>query len=74
MQSYAHPDMVYKKIELNGFKWEKFSNYIHGANIEDILTELSTADYHLERNANAKIVWTDTGIKLTRYLHRKINV
>jgi DNA polymerase-3 subunit delta' len=74
MQTYANPDLVYKKLDLNGFKWEKFSNYIHGANIEDILTELSTADYHLERNANAKIVWTDMGIKLTRYLHRKSTV
>lgn len=71
MQTYAHPDLVYKTVAHNGFKWEKFAQYIHGANIEDILEELSAADYHLERNANAKIVWADMGIKLTRYIHRK---
>ena len=70
MQSYSS-NLVYKKINTNGFKWEKFAQYIHGANIEDILNEISTSDYHLERNGNAKIIWTDMGIKLTRYLHRK---
>ncbi|MDO5615906.1 MAG: DNA polymerase III subunit delta' [Cruoricaptor ignavus] len=70
LQNYATPDLVYKKINLNKFNWEKFSEYIHGANIEDILTEISEADYHLQRNANAKIIWTDMGIKLSRYIHR----
>lgn len=70
MQNYHSESLVYKKININQFNWEKFSNYIHGANIESILNELSSADYHLERNANARIVWTDLGIKLTRYLHR----
>ncbi|MGC4128395.1 MAG: DNA polymerase III subunit delta' [Bergeyella sp.] len=70
MQNYSSPELVYKKLSSNGFQWEKFSQYIHGANIESILEEVSTADYHLERNGNSKIVWTDLGIKLTRYIHR----
>lgn len=72
LQNYGNETLVYKKIEASGFKWEGFSKFIHGANIESILEEISTADYHLERNANAKIVWTDLGIKLSRYLHKKI--
>ncbi len=71
MQNYSSENLVYKKLATNGFQWEKFAQYIHGANIESILEELSTADYHLERNGNSKIVWTDMGIKLTRYIHRK---
>lgn len=70
LQNYGNQQLVYKKIETGGFKWEGFSKYIHGANIEEILTEISNADYHLERNANAKIVWTDLGIKLSRYIHK----
>lgn len=70
MQNYSSEALVYKKININGFKWADFSKFIHGANIESILEELSTADYHLERNGNSKIVWTDMGIKLTRYIHR----
>ncbi|PIE50288.1 MAG: DNA polymerase III subunit delta' [Flavobacteriales bacterium] len=71
LQSYGVEQMVYKKLKSGGFKWEAFSKYIHGANIELILEEINRADYHLTRNANAKIVWTDLGIKLSRYIHKK---
>lgn len=70
MQNYGAENLVYKRIEENNFKWENFSNFIHGNNIQSILDELTTADYHLARNANSKIVWTDLGIKLTRFIHR----
>lgn len=71
LQNYGSTALVYKTITMPKFKWDVFTTYIHGANIESILDELSTADYHLQRNANAKIVWTDMGIKLSRYIHRK---
>lgn len=70
LQNYGTQDLVYKKINVSKFNWEKFSEYIHGSNIEDILTEINETDYHLMRNGNAKIVWTDMGIKLSRYIHR----
>ena len=70
MQNYGVEHLVYKRIAQNNFKWESFSNFIHGKNIESILEEISAADYHLARNANSKIVWTDLGIKLTRFIHR----
>jgi DNA polymerase-3 subunit delta' len=70
LQNYGNENLVYKKIDSGGFKWDRFANFIHGANIESILTEISEADYHLERNANPKIVWTDLGIKLSRYIHK----
>ena len=70
LQNYGTDTLVYKKINSEGFKWDRFSHFIHGANIENILLEISEADYHLERNANAKIVWTDLGIKLSRYIHK----
>lgn len=70
MQNYGVENLVYKKIAEKNFKWESFANFIHGKNIESILEEISEADYHLTRNANSKIVWTDLGIKLTRFIHR----
>ncbi len=70
LQNYGNTELVYKKISADGFKWDRFSQFISGANIEVILTELSEADYHLERNGNARIIWTDLGIKLSRNLHR----
>lgn len=72
LQNYQSEGLVYKKIDENGFNWESFSRFIHGANIQDILTEINTADLHLTRNGNPKIVWTDLGIKLSRYIHKKI--
>ncbi|WP_454059099.1 DNA polymerase III subunit [Elizabethkingia ursingii] len=73
LHNYAADDLVYKSLNKNGFKWEGFSRFIHGANIESILEELSEANLHLYRNGNAKIIWTDMGIKLTRYIHRSVN-
>lgn len=70
LQNYQSEDLVYKKINVNGFNWESFSKFISGANIESILEELSTADLHLTRNGNPKIIWTDLGIKLSRYIHK----
>jgi DNA polymerase-3 subunit delta' len=69
LQNYQSEDLVYKKIDSNGFNWKGFSKYISGANIESILEEINTADLHL-RNGNPKIVWTDLGIKLSRHIHK----
>ncbi|WP_294296918.1 DNA polymerase III subunit delta' [uncultured Chryseobacterium sp.] len=70
LQNYQSEGLVYKKIDVNGFNWAGFSKFISGANIESILEEISTADLHLTRNGNPKIVWTDLGIKLSRYIHK----
>lgn len=70
LQNYEADNLVYKKLSQNGFNWQAFANFVHGANIVEILDEINTADLHLYRNANAKIVWTDLGIKLTRYIHK----
>ena len=70
LQNYQSENLVYKKINANGFNWAGFSKFISGANIESILEEINTADLHLTRNGNPKIVWTDLGIKLSRYIHK----
>ena len=70
LQNYQSQDLVYKKINANGFNWEGFSKFISGANIINILDEISEADHHLTRNGNPKIIWTDLGIKLSRYIHK----
>jgi len=70
LQSYQAEDLVYKELSENGFKWKGFTPFIHGSNIESILEEISKANLHVSRNGNSKIIWTDMGIKLTRYIHR----
>lgn len=71
LKNYQSNELVYMNLGVDGFNWDKFAPFIHGANIEDILQEISTTSYHIERNANAKIVFLDLSIKLTRYLHKK---
>lgn len=70
LQNYQSEELVYKKIDANGFNWNGFSKFISGANIISILEEINAADLHLTRNGNPKIVWTDLGIKLSRYIHK----
>lgn len=71
LSNYGAGNLVYNKITAEGFKWDAFSPFIHGANIEDILQELNKADFHVDRNGNGKIIFLDLGIKMTRYIHAK---
>ena len=39
-----------------------------------IKEEIEKAIFHIERNGNAKIIFTDVSIRLTRLIHRKENL
>lgn len=71
LKTYQTNDLVNIQIQVEGFKWDGFAQFIHGANIEEILEEINEASYHIERNGNAKFILLDLSIKLTRLLHRK---
>ena len=69
--NYKTPDLVYYQTTVDSFKLEKFAPFVNGANINEIFEELSDAIYHIERNGNAKMIFTDLSIKLTRLIHKK---
>lgn len=69
--NYGAEALAYMKIHVDGFQLEKFAPFVHENNILPIIEELESAIYHIERNGNAKIVFTDLSIKLTRLLHKK---
>ncbi|WP_373057237.1 ATP-binding protein [Zunongwangia sp. H14] len=71
MMNYKADNLVYLSPNTSGFKLEKFAPFIHGGNIMQITGALEEAIYHIERNGNAKIIFTDLSIKLTRFLHKK---
>jgi DNA polymerase-3 subunit delta' len=48
----------------------RFSRFINGKNVIDIYQELNTAYNHISANANAKIVFLDTGLKIGMMLKR----
>lgn len=69
--NYGASSLVYFKAYDPKFSLEKFAPYIHEGNIMQIVQALEEAHYHIERNGNAKIIFTDLSIQLTRLLHKK---
>ena len=53
------------------FDLRKFAPFIHGNNIESIHKLIEEAIFHVERNGNGKVIFTDLAIKLTRLIHTK---
>ena len=71
LYNYGAKELVFIKLNDKSFKIENFAPFIDASNISEISKEIELASYHIERNANAKIVLTDLSIKLTRLLHLK---
>lgn len=69
--NYQVTPLVYFEPKIEKFKLENFAPFVNNGNISDIYKEISDATYHIERNANPKIVLTDLSIKLTRLIHKK---
>ncbi|TWP24617.1 DNA polymerase III subunit delta' [Apibacter muscae] len=71
LENYSANKLVNASLSYNNFNWKSFSFFVHGNNIQDILEEINSAYYHIERNGNARIIFLDMGVKLTRFLARK---
>ena len=69
--NYESQNLVYIEPTVENFKIEKFAPFVNGDNINEIFKELSDAIYHIERNGNPKIIFTDLSMKLTRLIHKK---
>ncbi len=72
--NYKADSLVYYEFKTEDFDLTKFAPFVHDNNIIAISEELQSAMYHVERNANAKILFTDLSIKLTRFLHKKTKI
>lgn len=70
LKNYNAESLIYFQSHDGNFSFDKFSAYIHQNNILDIRETLEKAIYHIERNGNAKIIFTDVSIQLTRLIHR----
>jgi DNA polymerase-3 subunit delta' len=70
LTNYKAHSVVYFKSRTN-FDISKFAAFIDGHRILDITESLETALLHIDRNANAKIVFTDLSIGMTKILHKK---
>lgn len=51
---------------------ENFARFINNHNITELMDEFNQAHYHLERNANPKILFSDVVIKLTKLIKKGV--
>jgi len=69
LQNYAGEPLVRMSDELlPGFS--RFAPFIHFGNAESFEDELSKAYYHIERNANPRILFLDLSFSIHRLLHK----
>jgi DNA polymerase-3 subunit delta' len=66
--NYADASLVKLGADEQDFV-KKFSPFIHANNIEQFIEELNKAHYHMERNANAKILFMDLAFKFNELLN-----
>jgi len=71
LNNYNAKSLVFLSPYDSKFKFDKFSEFISGANITEIFEVLEEAIFHIERNGNAKMIFSDLSFQLTRYLHKK---
>ena len=69
--NYGVKQLVYIKMRQPDFALEKFAPFIHENNVQAMVQELEKARYHVIRNGNSRIIFTDLSIKLTRLLHTR---
>lgn len=68
MLNYADPRLVKLEGEELDFV-KKFAPFINGANCEQFTEEFNKAHYHIERNANPKILFFDLSFKINELLN-----
>tara|TARA_R100001369_G_scaffold90958_1_gene130903 strand:- start:592 stop:1746 length:1155 start_codon:yes stop_codon:yes gene_type:complete len=71
LKNYKAESLLFFEANDSKFSLEKFAPFVHQNNIFDITEALEKAIYHVERNGNGKIIFTDLSISLTRLIHRK---
>jgi DNA polymerase-3 subunit delta' len=68
LMNYTPGSLV--KLSQNEAEFLKnFAKFIHGKNIQAFMQTMNDIHYHLERNANPRIVFTQLTFQVMRYIH-----
>ncbi|MEL6810896.1 MAG: DNA polymerase III subunit delta' [Bacteroidota bacterium] len=71
LKNYKTDALLYFETTDPKFSIDKFAPFVHQNNIFEIVGAIEEATFHIERNGNAKIIFTDLSIQLTKLIHRK---
>ncbi len=69
--NYQNSDLAYYDFSANKFDLNKLAPFIHSGNIQNIYESVTDALYHIERNANPKLIFLNLSINLTKFIHKK---
>ena len=67
--NYSLTNLVHYRSE-NNFDFKKLAPFVNSENIQDLISLFETSHYHVLRNANAKMVFAELGLQLTRLLNK----
>jgi DNA polymerase-3 subunit delta' len=56
-------------VSQGDFDLEKFAPFVHNGNIFLIIKSLEDSFFHIERNGNAKMIFSELSLTLTRLIH-----
>jgi DNA polymerase-3 subunit delta' len=69
LRNYTEEQLTIVSKEEDSFLLN-FAKFITGNNIFDFTKSFNDAHYHLERNANPKILFTELCFNVMRYIHK----
>lgn len=69
--NYLGPEKVNVKNDEKAFL-NKFARFINNQNITALINEFDQSIYHIDRNANAKLLFSDLVIKLTKLIKKGV--
>lgn len=68
LRNYTEDHLTKVSSEEDAFL-EKFAKFISGNNVFDFMKTFNDAHYHIERNANPKILFTNLCFQVMRFIH-----
>lgn len=71
LSNYTGNELTNLRDEEQAFL-KKFAKFINNQNITEITQEFNDSYYHIERNANPKILFTDLVIRLTKMIKKGV--
>lgn len=58
-------------VSKGNFELDRFAPFVHNGNVFQIIEALEKSFFHVERNGNAKMIFSELSLKLTKLIHTK---